>query len=273
MSYVIAAPEMMTAAATDLANIGSTLSEANAAAAAPTTAVVAAAEDEVSAAIASLFSSHGQQFQALSAQAAAFHDQFVQTLNEAGGTYAATEAANASPLADVVQGAQSLAVFSPVKDLTGRPLIGNGANGAPGTGQAGAPGGWLLGDGGAGGSGAPGTGGAGGAGGNAGAHCWATAGRRGGIEHGARRGRRGRRTRRQWGPAPSAPVGPAGPAGCSAGCWVRAVGTAAPAESAMLASGAPAGPAATPAPAGDAPARPGPAATAGCYSAHPGITG
>ena len=162
MSYVIAAPEMMTTAAGDLANIGSSLSEANAAAAAPITAVVASAEDEVSAAIASLFSSHGQQFRALSAQAAAFHDQFVQTLNEAGGRYAATEAANASPLADVVQGAQSLAVFSPVKDLTGRPLIGNGANGAPGTGQAGAPGGWLLGDGGAGGSGAPGAGGNGG---------------------------------------------------------------------------------------------------------------
>ncbi|REM22372.1 PE family protein, partial [Mycobacterium tuberculosis] len=36
--------------------------------------------------------------------------------------------------------------------LTGRPLIGNGANGAPGTGANGAPGGWLLGNGGAGGS-------------------------------------------------------------------------------------------------------------------------
>ena len=52
MSYVIAAPEMIAAAATDLANIGSSLSEANAAAAAPTTGVLAAAEDEVSAAIA-----------------------------------------------------------------------------------------------------------------------------------------------------------------------------------------------------------------------------
>ncbi|WP_369807260.1 PGRS repeat-containing protein, partial [Mycobacterium sp. 852002-51057_SCH5723018] len=40
--------------------------------------------------------------------------------------------------------------------LTGRPLIGNGANAAPGTGQNGAAGGWLLGNGGAGGSGAAG---------------------------------------------------------------------------------------------------------------------
>ncbi|WP_350308196.1 PGRS repeat-containing protein, partial [Mycobacterium tuberculosis] len=52
--------------------------------------------------------------------------------------------------------------------LTGRPLIGNGANGAPGTGANGAPGGWLLGNGGAGGSAAAGSGLPGGAGGAAG---------------------------------------------------------------------------------------------------------
>ena len=119
MSNLIAAPEMMTTAATDLAGIGSSLSEANAAAAASTTRVITAAGDEVSAAIASLFSSHGQQFQAISAQAAAFHAQFVQSLSGAGSSYALAEAANASPLQAVVQGAQSLAVFSPVKDLTG----------------------------------------------------------------------------------------------------------------------------------------------------------
>ena len=163
MSYVIAAPEFVTAAATDLANIGSTLNAANAAASS-TTGVLAAAEDEVSAAIAALFSSHGRGFQALSAQAAAFHDQFVQALSEAGSAYAAAEAANASPLDAAVQGAQSLAVFSPVKDLTGRPLVGNGANGAPGTGENGGPGGILIGNGGAGGSGADSTTGNGGPG-------------------------------------------------------------------------------------------------------------
>jgi hypothetical protein len=78
MSYLIAAPDMLGAAAADVAGIGSSLSEANAAAAASTTTVIAAAEDEVSAAIASLFSGHGQAFQALSAQAAAFHSQFGQ---------------------------------------------------------------------------------------------------------------------------------------------------------------------------------------------------
>ena len=72
MSYVIAAPEMMAAAATDLATIGSDLSAAHTAAAAQTTGILAAAEDEVSAAIAALFSAHGQGFQALGAQAAPF---------------------------------------------------------------------------------------------------------------------------------------------------------------------------------------------------------
>ena len=80
MSYVIAAPELMTSAATDLATIGSTIGAANAAAAAPTTGIVVAAEDEVSAAIAALFSAQGQGYQAVGAQAAAFHAQFVRAL-------------------------------------------------------------------------------------------------------------------------------------------------------------------------------------------------
>ena len=84
MSYVVAVPEFLASAASDLAGIGSGLSAAHTAAAAPTTAVVAAAGDEVSAAIASLFSSHGQAFQALSAQAEAFHAQFVSALTAGG---------------------------------------------------------------------------------------------------------------------------------------------------------------------------------------------
>jgi len=135
---------MLAAAAADMAGIGSSLNAANAAATSPTTAVIAAAEDEVSAAIASLFSGHAQQFQALSAQAAALHAQFVQSLNGAEGAYAAAEVASA----------QSLAAFSPVQDLTGRPLVGNGANGttnAQGVGTPGGAGGWLYGNGGNGG--------------------------------------------------------------------------------------------------------------------------
>jgi hypothetical protein len=43
MSFVIAAPEMVTSAASDLASIGSMIGEANAVAAAPTAGVIAAA--------------------------------------------------------------------------------------------------------------------------------------------------------------------------------------------------------------------------------------
>jgi hypothetical protein len=45
-----------------------------------TTGFVAAAEDEVSAAIATLFAAHGQQYQTLSDQAAQFHQQFISQL-------------------------------------------------------------------------------------------------------------------------------------------------------------------------------------------------
>src|ERR1700751_4192679 len=94
MSFVVAVPEVLGTAATDLASLGSTLSAANAAAATPTTGVLAAAEDEVSAAIASLFSGHAQAYQALSAQAAVFHQQFVQALTAGAGSYGSAEAAN-----------------------------------------------------------------------------------------------------------------------------------------------------------------------------------
>src|SRR5262249_46629190 len=98
MSYVIAAPEMLAAAAAHVAGIGSSLSEANAAAATQTTGILAAAEDEVSAAIAALFSAHGQGFQALGTQAAAFHAQFLQALNAGAGSYASAEAGNLAAL-------------------------------------------------------------------------------------------------------------------------------------------------------------------------------
>ncbi len=55
MSFVIAVPDIMGAAAADLSSLGSTINGANAAAAVPTTALLPAAGDEVSAAIAALF--------------------------------------------------------------------------------------------------------------------------------------------------------------------------------------------------------------------------
>lgn len=98
MSFVNAAPDRLVAAARNLAGIGSTLSASNATAAAPTLAVSAAASDQVSAAVAAFFSGHAQGYQTLSAQAAKFHNEFVQALSADANSYAAAESANASPL-------------------------------------------------------------------------------------------------------------------------------------------------------------------------------
>ncbi|ETA94932.1 hypothetical protein O979_23050, partial [Mycobacterium avium subsp. paratuberculosis 10-4404] len=98
MSFVQATPEFVAAAATDLARIGSTISSANTAALGPTSGVLAPGADEVSASIAALFDAHSQVYQALSAQAAAFHSQFVQLMNGGALQYAVTEAANTTPL-------------------------------------------------------------------------------------------------------------------------------------------------------------------------------
>jgi hypothetical protein len=134
MSYVIAAPEIMTSAATDVASIGSTLNVANAAAAARTTGVLAAAEDEVSAAIAALFGAHGQAYQAMSAQAAAFHSEFVNLMNAGAGAYLSTEITNAEQ-------ALTNAVGAPVQALVGGGAsLGSGGGGAIST----ASGGGLL---------------------------------------------------------------------------------------------------------------------------------
>src|SRR5947209_8182411 len=168
MSFVIAMPELVATAATDLAGIGSSISAASAAAAAPTTVVLAAGADDVSAGIAAVFGAHAQAFQSISAQATAFHDQFVKALNAGAGAYAAAEAANISPLQTLQQDVLGV-INAPTEALLKRPLIGNGANGQTinGVGQSGRPGGILFGNGGAGGNGTnPGA--PGGAGGPAG---------------------------------------------------------------------------------------------------------
>jgi PE family len=95
MSFVTTQPEALSAAATSLTGIGSTLSAQNAAAAAPTTGLVPAAADEVSALTASQFAVHAQMYQAASAQAEAIHQLFVSTLGTSATSYAATEVANA----------------------------------------------------------------------------------------------------------------------------------------------------------------------------------
>jgi hypothetical protein len=96
MSFVTTQPEALSAAATSLQGIGSGLNAQNAAAAAPTTGVVPAAADEVSALTAAQFTAHAQLYQAVSAQAAAIHEAFVNTLGTSAGSYLATEAANSA---------------------------------------------------------------------------------------------------------------------------------------------------------------------------------
>ena len=108
MSYVVAAPDMMTSAATDLANIGSTLDEAHRAAALTTQGVAPAAADEVSVSIAHLFSRHAQDYQALAGQAAAFQQQFVQNLKTSAASYASAEDAIVSLLQGLQTGMRSL---------------------------------------------------------------------------------------------------------------------------------------------------------------------
>ncbi|BBZ48970.1 PE family protein [Mycobacterium heidelbergense] len=122
MSAVIAAPELIAEAATDLAAIGSTVSVAHMVAVGPTAAVLPAAADEVSASIAHVFSLHAQDYQALAGQAVVFHEQFVQHLTASAGSYASAEVANAAsfgPLAAIGSAAASTigAVQGPVLNV------------------------------------------------------------------------------------------------------------------------------------------------------------
>lgn len=181
MSFLVVVPEFLTSAAADVENIGSTLRAANAAAAASTTALAAAGADEVSAAVAALFARFGQEYQAVSAQASAFHQQFVQTLNSASGSYAAAEATIASQL-QTAQHDLLGAVNAPTETLLGRPLIGDGAPGTA-TSPNGGAGGLLYGNGGNGYS-ATASGVGGGAGGSAGLIGTGGAGGRGGLLYG-----------------------------------------------------------------------------------------
>lgn len=95
MSFVSTQPEALAAAAGALQSIGSSMSAQNAAAAGPTAGVIPAAGDAVSALTAAQFATHAQIYQAVSAQATAIYEMFLNTLAISGWSYGATEAANA----------------------------------------------------------------------------------------------------------------------------------------------------------------------------------
>ncbi|CPR07698.1 PE-PGRS family protein [Mycobacterium bohemicum DSM 44277] len=134
MSFVVAVPDLVEVAAQDLAGIRASLADVAAAVAGPTTGVVPAAADEVSAAIAAMFGSVGQEFQAFTAQAQAFHAEFVKSINAGAAAYLSTEVANAeqalanavSAPAQALSGGSSVAAAS--TDLLGG-LLGGGTSG------------------------------------------------------------------------------------------------------------------------------------------------
>jgi hypothetical protein len=135
VSLLVVAPDLLTSAAADVESIGSALHAAHRAAAVSTTGIAAAAADEVSATVAALFAEYGQQYQALSAQASAFHQQFVEALSSGAGSYLAVEEASASLLRQALDRLRG-AVNASTDGSLRRPLIGNGPSGTGGTGGA-----------------------------------------------------------------------------------------------------------------------------------------
>ena len=136
MSFVITTPQILATAAADLADIGATVSEADAAAAAVTTGLVPAAQDEVSEAVAAVFGGYAQEYHALSAQAAEFHDQLAQTLGASAASYAAAESANATALLQTARQDVVNAVHTTTESLLGRPLIATGTGASSVAGSA-----------------------------------------------------------------------------------------------------------------------------------------
>ncbi|WP_205875185.1 PE family protein [Mycobacterium camsae] len=99
MSLVIARPEIVAGVAGELQSINAVARAGDELAAAPTTGVVAAAADMVSVLTAAQFAAHARVYQVISAQAAAVQHELATTLAISAGSYADTEAANATTVA------------------------------------------------------------------------------------------------------------------------------------------------------------------------------
>jgi hypothetical protein len=137
MSFVTTQPEALSAAASTLQHLGTSMTDENAAAAAPTTGVVPAAADEVSALQATQFSAYGNLYQQISAQAAAVHQMLVNTLGSSAGSYGSTEAANqAATSSGALSAATAPAQSSGLSSSTGA-TIGTPLNWAQSVGAAG----------------------------------------------------------------------------------------------------------------------------------------
>jgi hypothetical protein len=103
MSLLTTVPEELAAAAAQLQAITSSLTAQNAGTAPATTGVAPAAADSVSLQQAGIFSAFGTQYQQIAAEAQALQEQFAKTLGLSSGTYASTEASNASQATNPIQ--------------------------------------------------------------------------------------------------------------------------------------------------------------------------
>jgi PE family protein/PPE family protein len=127
MSFVNTQPAAISAAATQLEGLGNSFAAESSAAASSTTDVLPAATDEVSVLQAGVFSTYGQLYQSVSAQAQTIHQQFVQLLNQSSGSYQDTESANQAGAAanalsngaGSASGAASQAATDPISTLAG----------------------------------------------------------------------------------------------------------------------------------------------------------
>jgi len=125
MAFVNTQPAAIAAAAQQLEGIFNSFAAESAGAAASTTDVVPAASDEVSILQAGVFSTYGQLYQTVSAQAQAIQQQFNQLLSQSSGSYQETESANqagaaANALSNGANGATSAAAqpADAITDLT-----------------------------------------------------------------------------------------------------------------------------------------------------------
>ncbi len=121
-------PELVSAAAADVAGIGSAVGAANTAAAAATTELLAAGGDEVSAAIAELFGMYGRDYQRIAFGAAGFHARVAALLGAGADSYGWAESSGVLSLQGLQRDVWGM-VNAPTQMLLGRPLIGDGADG------------------------------------------------------------------------------------------------------------------------------------------------
>nr|WP_082994203.1 PE family protein [Mycobacterium gordonae] len=95
MSLLTVVPDAVATASSNIESMGSSLRSASDAAVRSTTAIAPPGADEISSAITTLFGTHGQEFAAVNARAAAFQAEFVKLLNGGALQYVNAEIANA----------------------------------------------------------------------------------------------------------------------------------------------------------------------------------